>query len=471
MTRFFAVFRRDRLRAVRPAALALVLAPLAALTVATGQETQPQGSQMRPGSQSTMAGRSEPVEGGMTKREAEEFYAMQVISMMNVAAEIRAGRCAQVLERIESSLPAGLEEMTKFEQTPATVAALNSAIKYYQHSGRPVPAFLAGVKDRVQSAVAGLESKDCYAFKKCSCLKLWSPEGVDVNKPDPYGWRYLIGSHCGFHFPKIWKMDCGEPVGVELCNGEYPEGSSMGGETTPQTWTGGTPATWVDGRLVKHDAATGRFIEVNRMGTETGKVFTQGANGRLIEIAGGAAAAAGSMSDARSYSAPALPEGAIVIGDAVRPINGAWHKIDPGTGAPLARWDGRRWAGLAVAGTPQAAGATGDKPSSATLESAAARYEGASGGSGQGAAGTYGTSGRPGTVTTQPINASTATAVKEAVPTLADPSGRRWQYATDPGGRLVQLKPVEAQRGTMSFVWNERAQAFVAGKAAAAALL
>jgi len=445
--------------------------------------------------------------GGMTKKEAEEFFSMQVLSMMNVAAEIRAGRCQKVLEGIEESLPANLELMTSFEDTPTKMAILDAAIKSYRTSGRPLPPFLQNISARVQQAAFGATSKDCFAFKKCSCFKLWSPEGVDVNKPDPYGWHYIIDTHCGFHWPKIWNYDCGEPVAITLCNGEYPEGTSTGvqpGTTgyaephAPMTH-GGTRSEFLDGRLVVLDAATRRYHEVDRQGTATGKVFTQGADGHLVEVPGAATTGQpggkpqGSSAElttggqgSRAATLAVLPENALKIGEAARPVDGVWTKVHPGTGEALAIWGGKKWVALteaqkaqmknsghateqlteSTAGTKgmspsqSTAGQTGagaqaaqsDTPSSAALESAIASYE-------SGSAGTA--AGR--TASTQPVTEAGAGAAQTL---LADPSGRRWQYVTDPKTRTLKLTPIETQRGTTSFVWNEKVKAFVAAAAA-----
>jgi hypothetical protein len=493
------------------------LGSLLALTllVATPGGTQQEQRGMKPPAKEPLrqgastAGQESP--GVMTKQEAEEFFSMQVLSMMNVAAEIRAGHCQQVLDRIEESLPANLEQMTSFEDSPVKVAVLNAAIKSYKASGKPVPAFLASIADRVRAAALGVESKDCFAFKKCSCFKVTSPEGVDVNTPDPNGWHYIIGSHCGFHWPKIWKMDCGEPTAVDPCSDYYPEGGSTNVRPGATGYTGShTPMTrvetrpeYVDGRLVQFDAPTQRYLEVDRRGATTGKVFTQGTDGHLLELpAAGttgltegkpqgtsAGLATGGMVTGRRVWAPVLPEDALKIGEAARPVDGVWTKVHPSTGEPLSRWVGSKWVVLSETQKAQlrnsghateqlvesttattspsqstaaqtgtgAPAAQSDRPNSSALESAMAKYDSPSAG---------GTAGR--TASTQPVTETVAPSVKGEAALLADPSGRQWKYVTDPKTNMLKLTPTEAPRGKVSFAWSEKVKAFVALEAGAA---
>ena len=40
-----------------------------------------------------------------------------------------------------------------------------------------------------------------------------------ATKPDPMGWKYIVDSHCGFKWPKFWKLSCGAPIGLVACTG------------------------------------------------------------------------------------------------------------------------------------------------------------------------------------------------------------------------------------------------------------
>jgi hypothetical protein len=161
----------------------------------------------------------------------ETEYTMEVLSLMHAAREIKAGRGPQLAASIESSAVDHLAPLLGFDESNYTLAALYAGGALLHSSNRAVPrnlfAALKGARDKIKQVL----SADCFELTICKepgCVP-WptSLRPANVKAPSPMGWRYIVGSHCGFSWPKFWKLDCGPPIALEVCTGV--ETSSMQG--------------------------------------------------------------------------------------------------------------------------------------------------------------------------------------------------------------------------------------------------
>jgi hypothetical protein len=153
-------------------------------------------------------------------------YAMDVLNLINVAREIREGRANQLADMIEESLPEYLHEMGDFKNSTVMCAAFYLTRVLFHKVGKPVPKGLAGLMAAYGNAPGGL-SKTCHPLIKCKggilCIKqVSSLQPVDVNKIDNQGFRYVIGSACGWKLPRL-KKPCGAPVTGEACTDDLPD--------------------------------------------------------------------------------------------------------------------------------------------------------------------------------------------------------------------------------------------------------
>jgi hypothetical protein len=102
--------------------------------------------------------------------------------------------------------------------------AFYAAGRLYEESGEEVPRDIRRHIDHAAELAQQHLSEDCYAETHCGggvdCHR-WptSLPDIDPSTPNPMGWRYIIDSHCGFHWPRFWKLDCGQPKGLVACTG------------------------------------------------------------------------------------------------------------------------------------------------------------------------------------------------------------------------------------------------------------
>lgn len=169
----------------------------------------------------------------------QDQYTMQVYSLVNVASEIQRGKGEQLASSIQGDLPGHLKRMAGFRPSPLKKAVFQSARQLFRASHMAMPADL---KSTMANGLAGggqALSAGCFKLlpicstTKCIPLPI-SLRPVDVNAPDPMGWHYLIGSHCGVKGWKGWKFwqGCGEPLGVTACTGsDESETGAQPGET------------------------------------------------------------------------------------------------------------------------------------------------------------------------------------------------------------------------------------------------
>src|SRR5437016_13229777 len=68
-----------------------------------------------------------PQSEGLPDEEIQNDYAAQVLNLIHVASEIRAGRANQLVESIEDSLPDYLTSMAGFTKSPAKTATFYAA--------------------------------------------------------------------------------------------------------------------------------------------------------------------------------------------------------------------------------------------------------------------------------------------------------------------------------------------------------
>ena len=157
----------------------------------------------------------------------QDQYSMQVYSLVNVASEIQHGRAKRLAGSIQGDLPGHLKRMADFRPTPLKKAVFLAAARLFKASAMSVPSDLrstmaAGLAGGGQAVSAGcFKLLSICSTKNCIPLPI-SLRPVDVNAPDPMGWHYLLGSHCGVKGWKGWKFwqGCGEPVGVTACTGD-----------------------------------------------------------------------------------------------------------------------------------------------------------------------------------------------------------------------------------------------------------
>ena len=160
----------------------------------------------------------------LSDQDTQEIYSRQLLDLLNVASEIRAGRAEQLAERIELSLEGHLNVMMEFDENIFKTATFHLANLHYESSGNEAPENLKVMLSKSTIAMKQVLSDDCYAPVTCTggadCHK-WptSLTAVDPDTPDPMGWHYIKGSHCGFHWPRFWKPACGQPLGLTACTG------------------------------------------------------------------------------------------------------------------------------------------------------------------------------------------------------------------------------------------------------------
>ena len=186
-----------------------------------------------------------PQSGELPDGETQNDYVAQVLNLVNVASEIRAGRANQLAESIESSLPDYLTSMAGFTTTPAKTAAFYAASRLLQTSKKPVPAGLQKLLNQAKAGAKQVLSEKCYELllvcKEKGCIPIpTSLRPVDVNKVDPMGWHYLVDSHCGFKNWKRWKFwqfgqGCGPPLGITACTGSEDSSATPPAETSDTT--------------------------------------------------------------------------------------------------------------------------------------------------------------------------------------------------------------------------------------------
>lgn len=157
----------------------------------------------------------------MTLQESQDLYSAEFLNMMNVLSEIRAGRAAQLAASIESSIPQYLTQISGFnESTLKTVSFYNANLYYLKQDKTPPSEFESQIK-QAQIDSKTVLSDDCYdLFPACvapGCIP-WptSLRPVNINSPNPEGWRYIKNSNCGIAWPRIWR-GCGPPVNGPAC--------------------------------------------------------------------------------------------------------------------------------------------------------------------------------------------------------------------------------------------------------------
>ncbi|HEY6326818.1 MAG TPA: hypothetical protein VIW73_09950 [Candidatus Cybelea sp.] len=170
-------------------------------------------------------------------RDGQNKFAMQVLSLLHIAREIRAGRGPQFAASIGSNLGDVLTPMLTFRQNNLTIAVFYLADRYYGSSGSAIPTNLGPALKAGSAKVNQILSQDCFDLTVCKspgCAP-WptSLRPANVNAPSPIGWRYIVGSHCGFSWPKFWKLDCGQPLALEPCTGSEQTSSII----TPEEQT------------------------------------------------------------------------------------------------------------------------------------------------------------------------------------------------------------------------------------------
>ncbi|HTD38244.1 MAG TPA: hypothetical protein VK669_12070 [Candidatus Limnocylindrales bacterium] len=208
-------------------------------------------------------------------------YAMQVLSLMHVAREIKAGRGAQLAASIEASTPDYLTPMADFAETNYTIGAFALADQQFKAENRTPPAALNAKLKGGRDKLAQVLSQDCFELIDCKepgCVP-WptSLRAANLNAPSPLGWRYIVGSHCGFSWPKFWKLDCGPPIALQPCTGS--ESTSVQARLDQETYVPRTsdPNGYIVGTVVD-PSATGPtgfvYSTVDEQGARTAHTGT-----------------------------------------------------------------------------------------------------------------------------------------------------------------------------------------------------
>lgn len=166
-----------------------------------------------------------PPETAPVEKDYQIAYALQVLTLISVAQDIRAGRASDLLQVIEDGLPAYLTTMVSHTDSSYRTVALHTGGQLYGPDA--IKRFGPQVMASIQEAGTKLNqvlSDGCFKEIRCDGGKGCVPwptslRAVDVNTPDPMGWKFIVGSHCGFSWPKFWNLDCGPPVALVACTG------------------------------------------------------------------------------------------------------------------------------------------------------------------------------------------------------------------------------------------------------------
>jgi hypothetical protein len=157
----------------------------------------------------------------MTLQESQDLYSAEFLNMLNILSEIRAGRAEQLASTIESSIPQYLTQISGFNESAfKTVSFYNASMFYMKQDKTPPAEFEAQIKQAMIDSKTVL-SDDCYdLFPTCVAVNCvpWptSLRPVNINSPNPEGWRYIKNSHCGIAWPKVWR-GCGPPINGPAC--------------------------------------------------------------------------------------------------------------------------------------------------------------------------------------------------------------------------------------------------------------
>jgi len=194
-------------------------------------------------------------------------HALRVISLLHIAREVKAGRAEQVAASIRASAADYLTPMLAFDHTNLWIGAFYLGDVLYRSSGEPPPSHLAAALKGGREKIKEVLSDGCFDLTVCKengCVK-WptSLQPVNVNAPNPMGWHYIVGSHCGFSWPKFWKLDCGQPVALKPC---------MGDETTTSTVISPEEQTFVPRTCDPNGYIVGTVVDPNTTGP-TGFVY------------------------------------------------------------------------------------------------------------------------------------------------------------------------------------------------------
>lgn len=150
---------------------------------------------------------------------AQDVYVKQVLNLIHIVNELRGGQSARLIETIEKSLPAWLEQMTAFKESNIKTATFYLAGLLLKQSKTQVSEKVAKKLKVAIDAHPTVLSQECFALlSSCSCVPYpWSLRPVDSTKLDPMGFKYIIDSNCG-HKPWKWWEPCGEPVTGLACS-------------------------------------------------------------------------------------------------------------------------------------------------------------------------------------------------------------------------------------------------------------
>ena len=134
--------------------------------------------------------------GMSDEQKSQDIYAMGVLNLVNIARQIRAGRAEQLADEIENSLLEYLEQMVNFRETSLTRVTIYAASKLFRFSKKEVSGNVRQLLSSSSEKVQGDLSNDCYKLLSvCNGGKGCVPwptslRPVDVDTPDPMGWRY-----------------------------------------------------------------------------------------------------------------------------------------------------------------------------------------------------------------------------------------------------------------------------------------
>jgi len=155
-------------------------------------------------------------------KKSQYEYTMDVLNLINVAREIRAGHGKQLAENIENSLPEHLKMISKFKKTPLMKAPFLLTNVLYISAKKQIPRSISNLIKKYGMSADQVLSDDCYDLLSVCGGGRWcwplptSLRPVDVDSPNPYGWHYIVGSGCGWN---LRGNPCGEPVTGAVCSG------------------------------------------------------------------------------------------------------------------------------------------------------------------------------------------------------------------------------------------------------------
>jgi hypothetical protein len=99
--------------------------------------------------------------------DGQDLYALDVLNLIHVATEIRAGRGAQLATKIQNMLAGHLNDMLTFSPSPYRTLAFFRANQLYTAAGASIPTELQTATEAADKDAPQLLSDDCCGETTC----------------------------------------------------------------------------------------------------------------------------------------------------------------------------------------------------------------------------------------------------------------------------------------------------------------